>query len=495
MESTRADWSRRATTREVGGGGNKKRTSKWKSAVRRTTTSPSVRFGLRLSFALTAASLFVLIPYPPGSVDESWPQGSWVFTTVVLCSWFPSQPVAASVVQKTYHRVLGTTVGAIFGLCVGFAVISIPGRTARGVFLGLMTALASFLWGFTAVEFKQWFGGYNYAAVLVLMTYGIVVWPFYLSSDNDEIWKRACYRVANVLIGCALSGLSAILVFPKTTKSAIEEKAESQIRRAGMSSEAVLTAAVERFSGNTTPLCLSEVVRRKVSPAEKKDEEEDTTLYDSYMTAVQEFLSTKALFSLLDYDPFHLCSCKEKKIESMQDSAVNMARAFRIQTTVVLLDSIIRNDRGHRLSARQLELFTRAGQNIKSILAEQLDKEKSEADAFELVSILAQMRQEAIEAARRTQPLSALSKRTVHSGGLDVEEFVKQLKNQGGGQPMCSQSATILFLELVAHLILRALRLYFAGNLRIEGTQAAPRTSLSHQFGWEGDDDDGDDDE
>ena len=73
------------------------------------------------------------------------------------------------------------------------------------------------------------------------------------------------------------------------------------------------------------------------------------------MAATREFQKGISLFPLLRYDPFFYFSADQRSFRL--DSVVDLARSFRIQSTVMLLDSIIRNDRGHHFSPEQLDLI------------------------------------------------------------------------------------------------------------------------------------------
>jgi uncharacterized membrane protein YccC len=106
------------------------------------STKPAVRFGLRLSIVLTLSSLFVLVESP--EKDDRYPQGSWVYVSALMVSWFPSMDVA-SVAQKTFQRILGTIMGAILGLCFGSLSSLIHSYTGQAVFIGFSIATVTFV--------------------------------------------------------------------------------------------------------------------------------------------------------------------------------------------------------------------------------------------------------------------------------------------------------------------------------------------------------------
>ncbi len=58
---------------------------------------------------------------------------------------------------------------------------------------------------------------------------------------------------------------------------------------------------------------------------------------------------------------------------------------MRIQTTIVLLDGIIRNDPKHKFSVKQLDLIATIGTDIRNMLTVPLDMRRNEAAAKKLL--------------------------------------------------------------------------------------------------------------
>lgn len=193
---------------------------------------------------------------------------------------------------------------------------------------------------------------------------------------------------------------------------------------------------------------------------------------------------------MLQYDPYHLCDSEGDEFK--KEAAVNLDRAFRVQTTVVLLDGIVRNDGGQHFSAEQLATFSRVGSLIHSMLRLPFDI-KSEASAMELCSLLAQVRLFAVERLgdlkEKRRAMMTISFNV--SNDVELKDFVSQLESPDGGQPMCVQSASILLIELVEHLILRSLRLYMRNKDRTEPMQDPTTRSdanIMEAANWEGGD-------
>lgn len=167
----------------------------------------AVQFGVRMSVCMTVSSLFILIQLP--GQKGGFQQGMWVLITVLFVCWFPTLD-AASVLEKSMQRMMGTCVGAVLGLVCGFLSIAVKrhyGIRAQAVCLGSCIALVTFaVCGYATarvgVAKARLMDKKSYATVLCMLTYTISVVPFY--SNSDTPWEKSLYRVRNVLIGCVL---------------------------------------------------------------------------------------------------------------------------------------------------------------------------------------------------------------------------------------------------------------------------------------------------
>jgi len=433
----------------------------------------AVVFGLRLSLVLTLASLFVILPHNEGA-DSVIPESVWVYITVCLCSYFPDTLDAASVVKKVFQRMLGTSLGAVLGLGVGFLFLNpVDDVRIRGLVLGCTVAVLSFLWGFVSVLTIDSMREYSYAVLLTAATFGIVVVPFYTDHSEDRVWAKGAWRIANVLIGCFISALGAFLVCPKSTRISIERVLESQRKRAGTTSAAVLSSAYQVFSKHVRkPASIPEIIDKKFSRKSQAGEHYDDRVHQEYMAATREFQQGISLFALLRYDPFFYFSADRQTFRV--DAEVDLARNFRIQSTVILLDSIVRNERGYHFSPEQLDLIQQASIQFDSLLnVSSNGDEKVHKQARELTEILFRVREQvrvvAAELPRRWYPSSAPD--DVERGQEEdcdstiIDDCMRQLSARNGSQSMCTASASLLFLVLVEHLILRVLRLHLASPL------------------------------
>ena len=146
-------------------------------SIRRTSCGLSkvrpkaVRFAARMSAALTLSSLFWLVP--------GYPQGTWVYITALMVSWFP-QMDAASVIKKTIQRIQGTIIGAVLGILIGYFSYVIDtnkrSQVKQAIFLGVMIAVVTFLFTFLFVQYR-FIASHSYAGLVALMTFGIALEP------------------------------------------------------------------------------------------------------------------------------------------------------------------------------------------------------------------------------------------------------------------------------------------------------------------------------
>jgi hypothetical protein len=207
-------------------------------------------------------------------------------------------------------------------------------------------------------------------------------------------------------------------------------------------------------------------VRRSTGEELGKDETDgqvNDAAHEKYNAAIGDWKAVQSIFSLTKYDPFHLCSNKEGSEAYLEAISLTLARALRIQTTVVLLDGIVRNDRGARCTERQLYLFFEIGGLIKTMLTPPYNEEMSEAASEDLLDRLEEIRdgvlQESVAVAA-----DVTMQRGLFCGSVGKEDFKSMLGKSGFGMPLCVSSRdnrSLLFLQLVEHLVIRALRLYY----------------------------------
>ena len=161
----------------------------WCRGLVNNTNADAFGFALRMSLVLTVSAFFVLYPFP---------QGNWIYITCLVVSWFPSSMSAASVLKKTSERIVGTIIGSILALLVGGFASSFPDVNHQAAILGSAVFVLSFGVSFLFVYHSKVIGKHPYASLLVLLTFGIVVFPFYNTQDED-VWMGGLIRIFNMI--------------------------------------------------------------------------------------------------------------------------------------------------------------------------------------------------------------------------------------------------------------------------------------------------------
>jgi hypothetical protein len=468
----------------------KKRKTAWEKVDK-----TAFQFALRMGILLWFSSLFVLIR------TESWkmPDGMWVLVTVLFVSWFP-QLDAASVIEKIIQRLMGTFLGAVLGLACGFAsLIFTDQHITQSIFLGTCVFVFNFLIIFIAGQFNvgrvKVIKRFAYATILCVLTFCICIMPF--SMEEDPKWGRAMYRVLNVVVGCGVGALGSILIVPKSTTDVLYTKASRQVAMAGEAAEAAMNVASDFFAGRIEVNRLADELLNapleselqwRVSSASSVSSR--NTVVDGgatdvalkkYEEAIADWRLSKMLFPLVQYDPFKF---KLNADEAMNDVfhteiARTLARCLRIQTTIVVIDGMVRSDANYDFKPEQLESFAQIGKLIRRMLRLPLDRDSSNAAANILFVKLEEMRQsirsistavadtEDIQDPERDEGLKNFRKKLMSRDSTIFET----LQHTAGGDDMGRgiptnatgrDDNTLFFLQLVEHMILRSLRLYQA---------------------------------
>ncbi|CAB9505079.1 expressed unknown protein [Seminavis robusta] len=543
----------------------------------------AVYFGVRMTLCITIASFFILLRSPG---DEFMPQAFWVVVTVLFVCWFPTSLDAASVVEKSLQRLYGTIIGAFSGISCGFLSLLILYKThdtdqilyedeqqdtssqqhlnsrdnsnpvGQSAFLIACISIYTFVicWGALQFQVKGKKGGpkiiakYNYACILSLLTFYISILPFY--SESEPKWRKARWRVTNVIVGCFIGAGLSVSIFPRSTKTIIQHKIKLQLQWAGEAAEAVLHYAADSFSETAYvgspphvsrvqnhPHNLQKSIRERLSDKSRLWKQQDHTNNNTantannnenhaevalakYESAINQFRIIKTQLNNLTYDPFRFFSSSSSSSSSNNNSSslelqhyrthVNniLARALRIQNTVVLLDGIVRNDPKHNFSATHINQLARIGTLIRIMLTTTTthhhdndnDNVKNEAAFTELKAELVKVRKHILELASvvahspREMPAEdyggQLDKGMIGRSNLDLttmmmissqddddndEEQDVSMNDMGGrvapkhvhGSRVCA----LLFLQLVEHLALRSIRLYQSWKQQCEEWQ------------------------
>ena len=317
-----------------------------------------------------------------------------------------------------------------------------------------------------------------------------------------------------------------MVIFPRPTVLIIQDKISKQIELAGEVSEAALHTAADVFADKTYEkivfhdeilaappglhVGLLRSVRTRMPTVRRtwKQEPHQSALghdkvLEKYEAATKEYRATKSQLGMLQYDPFNIGRPNDLLGKFRTETANTLARAMRIQTTVVLIDGIVRNDPKHKFSSEQLELLGSVGTLIRRMLAVPLDTEASDAAAQKLTEDLVTMRRMIVDLSATVSSEPSLQvpsvipehslERSIRDSRVDLAgrgmygstgslqslaesqfECVECDKN-GSGSPkhvQGSHACSLLFLQLAEHLALRSVRLY-ASWKQMEGVHAS----------------------
>lgn len=440
----------------------------------------AVQFGVRMSVCLTVSSLFTL-SHVPGEAG-GFQQGLWVLITVLFVCWFPTLDVA-SILEKSVQRLMGTLAGAALGLACGFLSLEVKQRSgvrAQAVCLGGCIALVTFTvctYATTRVGRARLIEKKSYATVLCLLTFSISIMPFYSGGENQ--WQKSLYRVRNVLIGCILGVGLSMMLFPRPTVSILMDKVTKQIELAGEASKVVLHTAADVFAENVhvAPAVGGRpTLRGRLSHSNREWRDADSghacdfghdTVLEKYDLATKEYRISKSQLAMLTYDPFNIGHPNDLLDRFQNEVVETLARAMRIQTTVVLIDGIVRNDPKHKFSKEHLELLAGVGTLIQNMLSVPLDVARSDAAAKQLSANLVEMRRMIVELAATVS--SSPDAQIPTSEGDAIDDLASLMEagahDDSGGNVAPkhvrgSHVCCLLFLQLSEHLALRSVRLY-----------------------------------
>jgi len=395
-------------------------------------------FSFRISVSCTCGALFVLA-FP---VDDPWPSATWIYITAAIVSWMPSIDTA-SVLKKTIERTIGTMIGAFFGLAVGFISLKINDLTWQAVFLASAIAVHGFVYPYTCdrLGFRT-----SYAAWLGCFTFGLVALAFFDKQHSDKPWFTGMHRIMNIVIGCSIVAAVSLLVWPLSTKVLLHKKVDRLLQRTGQSAEMVLNVAIDAFADQRKRPALAEIIGK---------DDFSCDVHTAYIKNVESWKDCKSLFPMLKYDPFFWPVPREQREYFRNHMAVRLARCFRIQMNIVMLDAITRSDTCFKGPKESLIILKDVGQRAKVILDLSVDhNERDGAVRVLLEHDLVRLRQE----------LAQMANGRVLDSQVNIDILTKALSSFVG-LPLShvdgNGEQSLLFLQLVEHLILRVARCHY----------------------------------
>lgn len=419
-------------------------------------------FSTRVAVSMTIAALFTVIT--PNGV--SYPQPQWIGASAGIVAWQNTSDTA-SAIKRAMERTLGTGIGAVLGVAVGFLSLSTHSESVQANVLGYGMAVVCFLLPFlsTRLGLRD-----SYAARMSLVTYSIVSLSFYRTPDcYGEPWSVGVWRAVNIVLGCFV-GVSSLVLWPRSTKSMIQARVTNQLQVAGESVASVLDSAHSAFVNRQKPLHWDCFHRDRVNP--KSD-----AAYDAYLKGAHGWKSCSELFALLKYDPFGYRSPSQERMKFQESMSILSERVFRLHTTLVVVDSIVRGGIGLQAdksmvsaSPESLEALKRIGDRAKIMLSTDGGSLQEREKAFEAL-----INEDLMEVGRWIERQERIQAKNQDAGSADgpsslsqvqrlllsrYEDDVDNVHVSSPLQLLQGHQQISLLLLLVEQLILRVARLY-----------------------------------
>jgi uncharacterized membrane protein YgaE (UPF0421/DUF939 family) len=399
----------------------------------------SAKFALRVSFALTLASLFILCFDQESGVE--YPDSLWVYITAGIVSWQPT-PDTGSVFKKAWERNLGTVSGGLLGLLVGAISLTFPdhGSSGQATYLGISNSLLSFVIAYCTCElgFRA-----HYSSILGTFTFGIALLAFY-NAEASTAWRVALFRIVNIVVGGLIGSTVTLIVFPVSTKHLIESNVEDVKKQAGETAMEVLTSFKDDLPS------FQSIVQDKAA--------EDAG-HAAYKKGIADIQKVKDLFPLLDYDPFFKRMSQKQRKDAIELWKIKIGRTMRIQMNIVCLDNIVRS----RLMGNDVlncELLHTVGKHIKELLDSSRRKESRDQTAIIMLNDdLPKVRQ---EIAHHKKKSFTTSREEFFPTSEDMMRRLSLFDDASTNNivSVFSMNQTCLFYQMVEALMIRCIRLH-----------------------------------
>ena len=190
-------------------------------------------------------------------------------------------------------------------------------------------------------------------------------------------------------------------------------------------------------------------------------------VHRTYIKNIDGWKKCRDMFPMLQYDPCVLKLSKEDQQQFTHCMVIRMARSFRIQINLVLLDATVCTGFNFEAPHETLNIVKDVGSKIKLILDLSVDqterdtvtKELIEKDLVDIRGYLAQT----------TEGTTLFRK-------VDIKALEQVITNFAPVSPLSAvdtpREQTILFFMLVEHLILRVARLhYYCSEHRVQSSK------------------------
>ncbi|KAH9316159.1 hypothetical protein KI387_024786, partial [Taxus chinensis] len=230
---------------------------------------------IKVGLALSLVSLFYLMePLFDGVGDNA----IWAIMTVVVVFEF----TAGATLSKGLNRGIGTVIAGSLAVSVGY-IAEKTGKLGEPIVIGsscfILGGAATFFRFFPEIKVK-----YDYGVVIFILTFNMITVSGY---RVENIFSMAYQRLSTIAIGCAVSLVISLCIFPIW---AGEDLHHSIVKRIHGLAESLKGCMVEYFKG---------------SPYSGINEEESEKIIQGYKDVLDSKTSEESLANFATWEPGH----------------------------------------------------------------------------------------------------------------------------------------------------------------------------------------------
>lgn len=415
---------------------------------------PPFIFAARICLALTISACFTLISSPTESTNGwTWPESGWIYITSCVVTWMPSVD-AASTVKKSIERILGTILGASIGVGIGFlSLLFGQGTSGQAAFLGVILAVFLFAWPYYCHKKKTT----GYMQVLTIATIGLISLAFYSLQDNP--WWEGVWRAANVIIGCVISALVCIFVFPISLDKMLQDQFDLSMKHVGKAIRLLLEVAA-----NDQPHKLKLLGEFILDGTGQQDE-----IHEAYFQSMSLIFASKEKQPLIKYELWLWCAYdldqQKLLVDYYRSVQLQRARLSRFVMSIFNLDSLVR----HGIQSMNLSrveglssLLQDTGTRLESLLNMNWKDQASIEERNQLVHLLLKENLAQLEDVRLNK-LGFLGQEWARDD-ISLEQIEQRMKNNTEALLLdfhSERSSISYFLLNLEYVIIRAAKLHF----------------------------------
>ena len=340
----------------------------WKAPI-----DDSLVFATRVTCNVALASLFVVLQDP---TEPAIPEAYWTYISVILLAMVPTNDTATTL-RKTVERLVGTIVGALAAAVIGALLYVLSdSHLAQSLVLVVAVALESWSWSYLMYQLDC---QSLYAAMLTHLTFGLVLLTIYQQGATRSSLRLASDRLVNICIGCTINAIVTLTIWPQSTHTFLQARVQAQYTAVGQAAQGVLRAAHEAATrGRTKLLHYAEIrkftqassrrhragdghvgrrrrrrphINRRLQRPTPPPVSFDDSVYNATVQGFESWQHAHDYFPLLQWDPFFVFGSEKRRQRFVRHVNGRAARAFFLQTTVALLDTLVRSGTLESLSS------------------------------------------------------------------------------------------------------------------------------------------------